>query len=337
MPVTVQSPDYTFAVNFRGQALQPYANNLDYAAEALPFGYGNAQPAVSPSWVVPAISASYHFGFDVGIAGIFHGAGSSLMANWQWYHSPEDSATFTVDSTNNMIGPFFEIGPDASVYKIATGTVRFHFDEVNLDYGTFVRFGDLLQTNLFAGVGFARLVQHRVATFTDLAGAVVRTLTVPASFIGAGPQVGFDFDYKVYKEFRFVGNSRATLFVGTFKNQTTFSTFSNALALLGDINPNIQTTQTYSKGGIVPGFEGRLGFAYETAFDCNRYLLKIEAGYQAQIYINSLRSTDLGSEVTLAAAGSVGSQTVGVYARTFQRTVSDFSLAGPYANLEFAF
>lgn len=336
LAVTLANPKYTFETSFSGLALQPFANNLDYAAEALPFNYGNAQPAVSPSWVIPTISPDIHFGFDVGIAGVFHGVQSNLMLNWERFHSSGDSNSITVASTNNMVGTFFEIGPDASTYKKGTGTVSFHFDEVNLDYGTFVRFGKQLRMNLFAGVGFGRLVQHISTTISDLSETVIRTIDIPSKFIGAGPQLGFNFNYKIVKGFQFVGATRATLFVGTFKNSTTYSTQSNALVLLGDENPNIQTTTVDNKGGIVPGFEGKLGLAYKYLYRKN-YMFNIEAGYQAQLYTGAIRSIDMGSEVALAAAGSVGSSTVGVYARTFDRTVSDFGLAGPYATIDLAF
>lgn len=336
IPVTLSSPSYTFEMYFSGLALQPFANNLDYAAEALPFNYGDAQPAVSPSWVIPVISPDFHFGFDVGVAGVFESANSNLMLNWERFHSSNDSDSIVVDSSNNMVGTFFEIGPDASDYKQGKGTVSFHFDEVNLNYGTFVNFGSLLHMNLFSGVGFTRLVQHRFTTISNLSETTIRTLDVPAKFIGAGPQLGLNFQYKIACGFQFVGMTRGTLFVGNFKNHTTFTTASQDLVDLGDQSPNVQSTSVHKKTGIVPGFEGKLGFAYEYLFR-QHYALKVEAGYQAQIYINAIRSVDMGSEVALGMIGSVGTATTGVYARTFQRTVSDFGLAGPYATLNLAF
>lgn len=336
--VVLAKPKCVFETSFTGLALQPFANNLDYAAEALPFNYdsGDADPAISPSWVIPVISPDFHFGFDLRVAGIFKDVSSKLMLNWERYHSSDDSASLTVDSINNMIGTFFEIGPDASTYKKGSGKVSFHFDEVNLDYGTIVRFGRRLYTNLFAGVGFGRLVQHRLSTISNLPGTISRTLDVPSEFMGAGPQLGFDFNYKIIKGFQFVGEGRGTLFVGTFKNSTTYSTTSSDLVTLGDQNPNIQTTTVDNKGGIVPGFETKLGLAYKLFFR-QHYMFKIEAGYQAQLYLNSIRSIDMGSEVTLGTAGTAVSSTTGVYARTFDRTVSDFALAGPYATVDFAF
>jgi len=336
--VTLGGPDYCFEVSFKAMALQAFANNLDYAAEAIPFNYGTTTAAVSPDWVIPRISPQFHFGFDAGIAGMFQKTNSTLMLNWERFHTPKDSNTFTVSDSAFMIGPFFEIGPDASIYKSAKGSVRFHFDEVNLDYGTFVDFGSRLQTNLFAGVSFARIVENRSTTFTgsDARGPVERSITVPAKFTGTGPQLGVDFTYKIIEGFQFVGNSRASLFVGKFLNSTTYTTTSNDLVATGNVNPNVQTTSPKSKMGVVPGFEGSLGFAYEALFN-KHYMFKVEAGYQAQIYMDAIRSIDMGSEVALQAAGSVGSASTGVYARTFDRTTSDFGLAGPYVKIDFGF
>ncbi len=335
VPVTTINPSYTLEARFEALWMQPFANNLDYGAEALPFNYGSSQPAVSPSWSIPQISTDFHFGFDVAIGSVFHGADASLLLHWQRFHSSKDLASRTVPSTN-MISSFFEIGPDASPYKQATGTTKFHWDAVALDYGTFVRVGNLLHTRLFAGVGFARLNQDRFTRFVDLAGTVKRTIDVPASFLGAGPQVGVDFLYKIVEGFRFVGMTSATLFVGTFENSTTFSTTSNALVALGDQNPNIQTTSVQNKGGIVPGFEGKLGLAYGFSH-CGHRTVKFEVGYRAQVYLNAIRSLDMGSEVALGSLGSVGSAVTGVYARTFDRTVSDFGLGGPYITIEAGF
>lgn len=335
--VTLKSPAYTFETVFNALILQSFVNNSDYAAEALPFNYGDAQPAVSPSWVIPTISPDFHFGFDIGVSAVFHCVQSNIRANWERYHSSNDTASLNVASVNNMIGPFFQIGPDASFFKKARGSIHFHFDEVNLNYGTFVHFGNRIETNWFAGVGFARLLQHRFSRFANSAETIVRTLDIPAKFIGAGPQLGFDLKYKIIGGLLFTGNMRGSLFVGKFTNSTTFKTTSPDLVTLGDESPNIQKTTTYHKMGIVPGFETKLGFAYEYPFH-NHYMVKVEAGYQAQVYINAIRSVDLSSEVAIPSVGpSLGSSTLGVYARTFQRTVSDFAMAGPYASIDFAF
>jgi hypothetical protein len=87
---------------------------------------------------------------------------------------------------------------------------------------------------------------------------------------------------------------------------------------------------------MVPGFEGKLGLAYDFEF-CRHYMVTLEAGYQAQIYLNSIRSIDICSEVDLGAVAAEINGTTGVYARTFSRTISDFALAGPYLTLALGF
>jgi hypothetical protein len=333
--VTLNRPVYTYEGYFTGMALQPYSNTVDYAVEAIPFNYGSGQTAISPDWIIPTIGTDYHFGFDVGFAYVFHDNYAKLMANWEWYHTGKDTDTLNLTGPN-MVGPFFEIGPDASTYKNALGKTSFHFDEINLDYGTWVQYGPLFRMNYFAGIGINRIVQHRYLNLTNSAATIVRNINSPSTFLGAGPQIGFDFNYKLYKGLQFLGNMRSSLFVGTFTNKTTYSTRSVDLVTLGQVNPNIQTTTVDNKGGIVPGFEGRLGLSYDYLWR-SRYHFKFEAGYQAQIYLSAIRADDLGSEVALAAAGSIGSQTTGVYARTFERVVSDFAMAGPYGTITFAY
>jgi len=334
--VVLESPKNDISVRFDALVMQPYANNLDYAAEALPFDYGINRPITSPSWVIPDITTGYHFGFVVGLVGILHDTNSNIMLNWERYHSPDDTGSLSVPSASDMIGPFFEIGPDASPYKMAKGTVSFDFDQVNLDYGTFVRFGSQLNMNLYSGVSFARIKENRYTRFSNTEDTVIRTLTVPSTFTGAGPQIGFDSTYKIVKGFQFIANASASLFVGTFKNNTTFTTQSSTIERIGDQNPNTQSTTVDNKMGIVPGLDGTLGLAYDFTFS-DHYEFKIEAGYRAQLFINAIRSIDMGSEVALGPIGSIGSAEVGVYARTFERTISDFALAGPYATITFGF
>lgn len=336
LAVSLDEQAYTFSATFDALFLQPFANNLDYAAEATPFNYGINNPILSPSWTIPTISTDFHFGFDAALTTVFHSTASRLVLDWERYHTSTDSNTYSVADTNNMVGPFFEIGPDASLYKISKGTVNFHFDQVNLDYGTSVRFGNHLNTQMMAGIGFTRIVQNRYTRFSNVADTLIRTIKVPSIFLGFGPQASFDFNYSIYKGLQFVGSSRTSLFVGSLRNSTTFSTSSGPIVALGDTNPNIQHTTPEKKMGLVPGFEGSLGLAYEALFS-DHYELKLEAGYRAQVYINAIRSIDMGSQVALGAAGSIGSQDTGVYARTFERLVSDFSMAGPYVSLMFGF
>lgn len=323
--VYLSSPVHTFDAYFSALFLQPTSSNLHYAAEAVPL------PAPSPDWKIFDIHTDYQFAFEVGIGGIIHNTNTNLNLNWEHFHST-DSSSKTV-SSSNMIGPFFEIGPDASAYKKAHGHVVFHFDAANLDYGLFTNFGNRLHTNVFAGVGFSRIKQKLSSKYSNFEGTIVRTIKTPSTFVGAGPQVGLDFSYSIIKGLRFTGDALATLFVGNTKNHTQYTALAPELEGLGITPPNKQTTSVKKRTQVVPGFAGMLGFGYFAEF-CKHYLIELEAGYRAQIYLNAIQSTDIGSEVVTPP---VIPDTVGVFARTFQRSTSNFALAGPYVSLKIGF
>jgi hypothetical protein len=316
--VFLSSPRHTFEFQFNALFLRPMGSDLHYAAEAVPF------PLPSPHWKIYEIETDYHFGFDLGLKGIFHSANTNLILNWEHFHS-SDSASKQV-SSNNMIGPFFEIGPDASPYKKAHGRAIFHFDEANLDYGIFINFGDRLRMNLFSGITFARIKQALFSKFSSLDGTIVRSIKVPSIFIGAGPQLGLDFAYRIIEGFHFTGEGAVSFLVGPQKNHTTYKALSPALVPLDISPPNEQRTSVHKQTQVVPGIEGRLGLSYVFIF-CKHYMIKLEAGYEAQVFIDAVQSVDIGSEVITPP---VLPDTVGVFARTFERNLSNFALAGPY-------
>lgn len=303
--------------------LQPSAANLHYVAEAFPL------PLPSPNWQTNDIRPDYHFAFDVGAS--VHTPGSTKASlNYTNFRS-KDSAT-TIAGTNDMVGPFFEIGPDAALYTRAKGRVSFEFDALDVEYGIDVNFGENLHTNFFAGVAGARIKQGLVSWYSNQDGSVSRKIKMPSSFTGAGPEFGVDFSYAFCDGFRLTGGALAALLVGNLKNHTKYDSVSPALIPLGITPPNKQSTHVHNHTGVVPAFEGKLGLAY--CFDICNFLVNLDAGYEVRLYANALQSTDIGSEVNTPP---VLPDTIGVYARTFQRHTSNFALAGPYFKLNICF
>ena len=322
--VFLSAPCHTFEIDFTALVVQPTGSHLHYAAEADPL------PAPSPHWKIHDIDTDYHFGFNVGIGMISHCTNMDLRINWEHFHS-SDSASVNVGSTN-MIGPFFEIGPDAEPYRQASGTVTFHFDQANIISGLYVNFGDRLKTNLFGGVNFARIKQTLSSFYSDFSGDS-RSIVTPSLFSGAGPQLGMNFCYQIAQGFHLTGGSSGSLLVGPQKNNTTYKSISPLQVGAGVTPPNPQTTTGKQQTQVVPGFEGKLGLSYVFNF-CDHYMVKLEAGYKAEIYLNAIQSVDMGSEV-IDLTPSVSA--VGVYARTFQNNLSNFALAGPYFTLDIGF
>jgi hypothetical protein len=323
--VFLSSPCYTYDFEFRTLFLKPSGSNLDYAAEAFP------TPVPSPHWKIFEIRPDYSFGFDIGASLVCHERNSDLSFNYEHFDS-KDSSSRTVP-LSNMIGPFFEIGPDAAPYTKAHGHVTFLFDSADLNYGTFINFGSCLETNLYIGVKAARIKQTLGQRFSSPDGRTVRQIRTPSNFAGAGPEIGFDFSYSFFNCFKLNGQAEAGLIVGSHRTHTDYTALTPTLPLFGITPPNKQSTHVQHRTLVVPTFSGRLGLAYSYAL-CDGMLFNIEAGYEAKVYINAIQSVDMGSEVVTPP---ILPDTVGVFARTFHRTISNFALSGPYLafNLEF--
>ena len=327
--VFVGAPCYTLDAGFRAIAYKPSASNLHYAATAFPL------PAPSPHWRISDIQPDYNFGFEIDLTAVFHERGTKLTASWEHFENNDSSSVSA--PTSDMIGPFFAIGPDTIAYASAYGKVHWYFDQVNLDYGTYINFGDCFQTNFFVGITGAR-IKETVNTFYsgDFAGAFIgRNINSPSTFTGGGPRVGIDFSYSILEDFRLTGHAAAAIYVGNFVNHTEYtSVFPGVVPLPGGVtSPNYQSTSVNNRYGIVPEFEGRLGLAYDTSF-CDDFFVKLEVGYEAKVYIGAIQSTDMGSEVVTPP---VAPDLIGVFARTFERRISDFALAGPYVAINVGF
>lgn len=310
-------PEFTWGIDCRALILKPTGSSLGYAVEAFP------EPIPTPSWKTYDIKTDYHAGFDLGLTSFWHSRNIQCKLNWQHLHSTDTSKKFV--STQNMIGPFFEIGPDALLYKKAKGKVHFAYDEIDLDAGICVNFGDYLQTNFFAGICGAQVKQNLTSKFSNNEGNVARSIKTPSKFIGAGPQVGVDLLYSLLGGLNITGQATASLLVGDMKNHTTYKSISPALQELDIESPNVQGTHNTRRTQVVPAFAGRLGLSY--TYEACSWAFSIEAGYEAKVFINAIQSADIGSEVITPP---VLPDTIGVFARTFQRKLSNFALSGPY-------
>ena len=182
------APCYTIDSGFRAIAYKPAVNNFNYAASANPL------PILVPQWRTFDIQPDYNFGFEVDLTAVFHDRGAKLAVSWEHFEN-NDSSRASVPASS-MVGPFFAIGPDTALYKAAHGKVKWYFDQINLDYGTFVNFGECFQANLFVGLTGARIKETR-NTFllgrTPTGGFIGRNINSPITFTGGGPRIGLDY------------------------------------------------------------------------------------------------------------------------------------------------
>lgn len=312
--------------------LQPNGSNLYYGAEAIPFDPNIAVPILSPNWNILEIDPDYHFGFKIGARASFSASDMNLELNWERLHA-NDSASLTVPLSTDMVGPFFDIGPNSSNYKVAQGKICSEFDQVNLISGKQFCFFNNLFTNFYGGIGFSRIKQSNHSSFSSVDGTIARIIDASSTFTGAGPEIGIDYDCGICNDFFFTGSSTLSLFVGDMKNHTTYQSLTPLLAGFGVAQPNVQSTSVPHRTQLVPGFEQKLGVAYLA--HCGCFKINFGIGYQCQIYVNAVQSVDMTSQVLPAIATTVPD--VGVFAVGFTRTLSNYILSGPYASLSIDF
>lgn len=314
---------YNLETYFSPMVLKPMASNMEYVAIAYTL------PAESPHWSVFDLHPKYHFAFSLGFAAHFKNAQTCLKANWQRIHT-NDSSSLSVPSGADMVGPISAIGPDSTEYNSATGNVTFHFDEANLIYGQKIDVSTRLQTTIFTGISAIHLAQVVTATYVDPNGTSTRMIQAPQSFNGAGVQFGLEFEYALNWNVYLLGKGSAAILAGRLHNNTIFNSTS---PIYTAAPVNEQSITVNDRSQVVPSFNQRLGFGYQRIFN-EHYNICLEAGYQTQIYLNALQSVNLGSGVDGLTPAE---NSVGEFARTFQRALSNFALAGAFFNISFIF
>ncbi len=210
-PLSIACPRYLFTLEAEALYLQPTASNLHYCAEAQPL------PLPSPDWFIDDIDPDYHWGFEIGATAFLTEQYTKLKVNWTHLHAT-DSATHSIPvGTQNMVGPFFEIGPDGAPYTLAKGHVKFEYDAINLDYGIGINFCDCATAYLSAGIGGVRIKEDLTFFYVESPGTISRSIKTPTTFWGAGPQLDLDLNFRLCQGLQLVGKGTTTLFVGSSK------------------------------------------------------------------------------------------------------------------------
>ncbi len=287
----------------------------------------------SPDWTVLKVNPDYHPGFEVGVSLGSSNANIEVGADWQRLHCDDSDSFQASNESGHMVGPFFDIGPNAASYKIAKGKSISHFDEVDVTFAKQLCFFNNFHTRFYGAASFLRIMQSLHSTYSNVSGSVVRKVNTTSTFTAGGPQVGLDYDYRIYKGFFFSGHSILSLFVGQMKNTTKYQSFTPELALIGLSQPNKQAAKIPSQAQLVPAFEQKLGFSYLALW--KRTKATFEIGYRCQIYLDAVQNINMATQAV--PADLTATPDVGVFAVAFEQSNSNFMLMGPYAKVRFDF
>jgi len=300
--------------------LQPGSGNLEYATLVTPL------PLPSPNWNNQSLTPNFTPAFRVGLRYLPDNT-NDIQLNWTHLTSTADASV--VGSPTQMVGPSYQIGPDANVFKIGQGTFNSAFDSVNFDAGHIFCADCAFQLRVFGGAEFARISETVSGAFQSYDGTTTASNTTNSLFTGAGPRLGMKGQYNL-GDFQFFGEAAGAGLIGTTESRINFTATSPALLGLG-IATNSQALTSPNATQVVPSFDARFGTAY--SFPPSSYgQFKIELGYQAAVYMNAVNQYSL-TQVTVPPV--VG--TVGVFLATQQHLQSTFTTQGPYLTASWLF
>jgi hypothetical protein len=317
-----------FEVNVSALWLKPGASNLNYDI------LNKELPAQSPSWSEQELTPSYAPAFELGLRYIFPNSGEDVTLDWTHLYSSTGTSVAAVND-NFFLGPDFEIGPEGTVIRNASGNVKFRYDVVNLDAGQFISFGRHVDMRFFGGLSTGFLREEVTATYTGtitgiFGGPFRTTQDSKSNFTGVGPRIGLHVDFNTDYGFGFLGEAAASALIGNVDSQVGYNSSAPELLSIFGQSINNQTIKDQHVYQVVPGFDAKLGVNYKYAF--NNMLFTVAAGYQASVYVNAISQYHPGSLV----AGQPLS-TGGIFVATMNHTLSNYSVQGPFLNFALQF
>jgi len=296
--------------------LQPGSDSLEYGTRVHPL------PAPSPHWENQSIRPNFTPAFELGVRYFVPTTGNDIRSSWTHLDST-DSASFE-SGPLQFAGPPYLIGPGATNYNLGHGSVNFKYDSINFEAGHLFRAGNAFQVRVFGGLQYASINQDLTGSFSDYAGTIRQSNSTNSEFSGAGPRFGVNGQFN-RRYLQIFGDVAAVALVGKQQSQMNFNTTS---AMFPDGNP--QSFSSPNATQIVPGLDTRLGTSY--SFPFGRGILKIEAGYQAMIYMGAINSYSLTQVATPPVVGGVG-----VFFATAEHLQNNFTAHGPYMSTSWEF
>lgn len=306
--------------------LKPGASNLNYVI------LNKELPAQSPTWSEQELKPSYAPGFELGLGYVIpNGGGKDLQVHWT-HLTTSTSSSVSAPNSSYFLGPDYEIGPGGLPIRNATGKVKFKYDTIDLNAGQYLNFGEQLRLRFLGGLSAGFLREEVSADYSGsrpvgpYAGPFNMNQKVTSNFSGVGPQLGLHADYVSHYGFGLLGEGTISALIGGLKTNTKYVGSGVELQTVYNQSINYQTIKDETVTQVIPGLSGKLGVNYNRVIK-NDMLFKIEAGYQAAVYMNAI-SQYLPSSLVLGQ----GLESGGIFVATMNHTLSNYSVHGPFLN-----
>lgn len=274
-------PVYALEGNYPQVIQNNGAITLDHAV--------NYQQANSPYQWGFMVEGSYHFGM-----------GNDVNVNW-----------YRVHNTTSVSNPAFNgdaaLGNSSTYSQSATANPQ--WDQVDVEMGQHIDFGDMKSIRLHGGVEYARVTTQ----YSTQANVLAYDETANSSYNGFGPRGGVDAKYQLGNGFSVYGKGAGSILVGP-------SSFNNSSVVNSVANSSAFGSSTL----IVPELEGKLGVNYDYAMAQGD--LTLDIGWMWINYFNAQQNAVNVNGVTQGQDAPGAAQGP---ARGFKST-TDFGLQGLY-------
>lgn len=334
LPIYVPNTELSNEMSVGAVLLRPGGSN-DYGVLVNPFNPYVATPILSPNWQPEGLEPGFGAGFTLNFRHAFTHSGNDI--NLYWLHLRTSDKEARNANTNpppaqQMVGPFWNIGPDAGPTTVMSGQLRTNYDVLIGELGKRVNIGHDLSTRLFTGLGVLWLHQKTSASFSGIdpiLGPYIFSETNKSKFNAGGFRFGIDGEYNAWQSLKFVGLLAGNLFIGSQQPRTDTSG-SGSILTAGGIPVNYQSITHNSFIQVVPSFDAKLGLKYSYQYDEDK-TLSIEGGYMTSIYLNVIQNY-VPSTYVPASLGIVSGS---VYLQSLMKTTESFSVDGPYVTFSF--
>jgi hypothetical protein len=276
--VNVTVPCENTAWDFGGRALylQP-SSDIGFGTNTNSFQNQTASFGANPSW-----------GWGFQLEGSYHySTGNDFNLNWYHFRSGGTTNTYAQDVA--FADAFIGAGTSSSTSPA--------WDQVNMEFGQHVDFGENKFVRLHGGMNFSRVGnQGYVYNVDGIATPVVdnielqETINGSAVFNGFGPRVGMDLNYEWGNGVGVYATGALSVLAGSSKSSFSSTDWTNS---------NDALNIGYNHAAVIPELDAKLGAMYTYAMAQGD--LSLDIGWVWAHYTNALA---IGTDVA-AATGSI--------------------------------
>lgn len=257
----------------------------------------------TPQGSVESVNWEANSGYRIGGGYRLPDSGWEIGAYYTYFHAANNRA--------------INAPPDGALYATMThpgfvdqvssavGTGNLNYNVVDVDLGRRFRVNDSLGLWLFGGGRFASIDQQMSAFYDGISANQAR-VSSPIKFNGAGLRVGGEGQWFMGRGFGLYANGAASLMTGDFRTSVS-ETNNNGATVITNVSDRFRK--------VVPVTELGLGVSWQNSW------VRARVGYEIINWFGLVDSPDFVHDFT----------------NKYSRRVSDLSLDGLAAQLEFAF